>query len=214
MATVRFSPLISSMSGSTANVVFSVWKGRSYVRERVIPANPRSDDQVQQRNYMSKCVGWWHDMKAILKVACDELGATWSVSGFNAFVARDLKDMADGVAARIMPLNSPVNPVDNFEAATGTVDPGDISLSWTQGEAAALADAWVAYEKADVPAGQSAIVIQTTGIAVETGAATLTGLDPGEVYRLWLLVKREKTDLVSEMFSIARDATATSKAAA
>lgn len=213
MALVTFSPLISSMSGATAGAVFSRWKGRNYVRERVIPANPQSVDQTTQRNYMSSCVGWWHDLKTTLKASCDELGATWSVSGFNAFVARNLKDMADGVDERIMPLNSPVNPIDNLAAVVGVTDPGDIDLTWTQGEATTGQLTYVAYEKTATPAGQSAITIKDTGVAVEAEAYTLSGLDPDEEYNVWLLVERMVAGPITEMYSIARKKTATSKAA-
>lgn len=213
MALVKFSPAISAISGSTASIVFSRWKGRHYIRERVIPANPRSTLQTTQRNYFAKVVGWWHDVKAILKDACDELGATWSVSGFNAFQSRDVKDMADEVDERIMPLNTPVNPIDDLAAATGATAAGDIDLTWAQGEAVTGQIAFVLYEKTATPAGQSAVVIKTTAVAVETEAYTLEGLDPAIEYNVWLIVQRPTNAEVTEMFSIARKATATSKAA-
>lgn len=212
MALVKFSPAISSLSGSTASIVFSRWKGRHYIRERVIPANPKTAAQTTQRNFFAKVVGWWHDVKAILKDACDELGATWSVSGFNAFQSRNVQDLADAVDERIMPLNSPVNPIDDLAAATGVGASGDIDLTWAQGEATAGQICFVLYEKTATPAGQSAVVIATTATAVETEAYTLSGLDAAEEYNVWLIVQRPEAGAVSEMFSIARKATATSKA--
>lgn len=45
-------PLMSlDASGTVANtVVFSKWKGRNYVRQRVVPSNPHSADQEAARN--------------------------------------------------------------------------------------------------------------------------------------------------------------------
>jgi len=212
MALVNFSPLVSGVSGKTANIVFARWKGRAYIRERVIPANPQTVDQVTQRNFMSKSVGWWHDLKATLKDACDELGATWSVSGFNAFTARNLKDLADVVDERLMPLNSPENPVASLTAVTGVGASGDIDLTWVKGEADGLKLAYVAYEKTGTPAGQSAIAIKADVAIVNSGSYTLTGLDPATEYNVWLMVHRAAAPPITEMFSIACKDTATSKA--
>lgn len=212
MARIQLSPALSDISGKTGNIVFSRWKGRKYIRERVIPANPRSTDQTTQRNYFAKTVAWWHDLKSVLKDLCDELGATWSVSGFNAFQARNVKDMADEVAERIMPLNSPVNPIDTLVAATGVGSSGDIDLTWAQGEAVTGQYISIAYEKTSTPAGQSAIAIQADVEYVQTEACTLSGLDANEEYNVWVLAHRPSAGAVAEMYSIARKDTATSKA--
>lgn len=213
MALVKFSPAISAISGSTASIVFSRWKGRHYIRERVIPANPRSTLQTTQRNYFAKVVAWWHDVKAILKDACDELGATWSVSGFNALQSRNVKDMADAVDERIMPLNTPVNAINDLAGVVGVGAAGDIDLTWAQGEATTGQICFVLYEKTATPAGQGAVVIQTTATAVEAEAYVLGGLDPDVEYNVWLIVERPANAEVTQMFSIARKVTATSKAA-
>jgi len=213
MASVTFSPIISAIRGATAGIVFSVWKGRAYLRERVVPANPRTEDQTTQRDFLAKTVAWWHDLKATFKDACDELGATWSVSGFNAFTARNLKDFADAVDERIMPLNSPVNPIDTLVAATGDGAAGTIDLTWTQGESVTGQKCYACVEKTSTPAGQGAIAVIDTDTTVETEAYTIADLDSAEEYNVWLLVHRPEAGEVSEMFSIARKDTATSKAA-
>lgn len=48
-------PLMSlSASGTVAKTAtFSIWKGRAYVRQRVIPHNPQSPDQQLTRGYLA-----------------------------------------------------------------------------------------------------------------------------------------------------------------
>lgn len=36
-------------------IVYSIWKGRNYVRRLIVPANPKSDDQAQARLFMGAC---------------------------------------------------------------------------------------------------------------------------------------------------------------
>lgn len=212
MALINYGPFVSNISGKVGNTVCSRWKGRSYIRERVIPANPQSVDQTTQRNFLAKVVAWWHDIKSALKLPCDELGATWSVSGFNAWVARNLKDMADGVDERIMPLNTPINPIDNISADTGAGVAGDIDLIWDQGEADAGHDMFALCEKSGTPAGQGAMIIKDLAVTADAEAGVVSDLDAGIEYNVWLFVNRPEAGPLSDMYSIARKATATSKA--
>lgn len=90
MAKVK-SPLMSfSASGQIAkSLVFATWKGIADVRQYVIPANPRSTDQVTQRGYLTAAVAAWHaftrnvyDAAAFNILASLEASA---MSGFNIF---------------------------------------------------------------------------------------------------------------------------------
>lgn len=89
MARVIFSPLISAMSGKTADAVFASWKGIAYVRQHVIPANPQTAGQTAVRNALAEAVAMWQGLEARVNTAfnngADELG----YSGYNDFVSRN-----------------------------------------------------------------------------------------------------------------------------
>lgn len=93
MARVIFSPLISSMSGKTADAVFATWKGRPYVRERVIPANPQTAAQTAVRNSLAELVAMWHIMDADLQTAYGLGAANLAISGYNDWVGRNRAQM-------------------------------------------------------------------------------------------------------------------------
>lgn len=86
------SPLFSmGASGKLGNsLVYMSWKGIDDVRQYVIPANPRSTDQVAQRGYFTAAVLLWHTtaFNAADKVAFNLAAAQESsaMSGFNKFV--------------------------------------------------------------------------------------------------------------------------------
>jgi hypothetical protein len=51
------SPLFSDIRNKLgSNVVFSMWKGRPYMRSYVVPANPQSDAQTAERAHMAAIV--------------------------------------------------------------------------------------------------------------------------------------------------------------
>ncbi|MBA7524656.1 hypothetical protein ES705_16797 [subsurface metagenome] len=91
MAKVK-APLFSlSASGALAKtLVYADWKGIDYVRQYVIPANPKTADQQEQRGFFSAAIDAWH----IDGYTEDDVTA-WNLyalvqkiaaSGFNMFV--------------------------------------------------------------------------------------------------------------------------------
>ncbi|MBA7703887.1 hypothetical protein ES703_112684 [subsurface metagenome] len=98
-------PLISfSASGQIAKaVVYFSWKGINAVRQYVIPANPKSDDQITQRNRMTDAVAAWHaapydadDVTAIevevIEGVLDQAGDVFTPSGAmcKTFIIEDI----------------------------------------------------------------------------------------------------------------------------
>lgn len=94
MAKVTAPMLSFGGSGSVANaIVFSKWKGRSYVRQKVTPANPKSAGQTTTRNLFALGNAMW-------KVAPTEFVAPWDLfatgqvlTGRNAFLSSFVKNV-------------------------------------------------------------------------------------------------------------------------
>jgi len=75
-------------SGTLAGaLVFSKWKGRNYVRERVIPANPKSGGQVGVRSMFKFLTQIWAGLSAANKATWESRADDMVVSPFNAFVS-------------------------------------------------------------------------------------------------------------------------------
>lgn len=85
-------PLMSiDASGTYAKtLVFSKWKGRNYVRERVIPLNPKSALQLGVRSMMSFLSQAWTGLAAGEKDDYDAGALSKSISAFNEFLSQNL----------------------------------------------------------------------------------------------------------------------------
>ena len=81
-------PMFSlNASGTLADAVtFSNWKGRQYVRQRVIPANPKSDAQMGRRVMFGFLAQEWAGLPDGEKPAFKDLAENLNVSRFNAYV--------------------------------------------------------------------------------------------------------------------------------
>lgn len=75
-------------SGTLAGtLVFSTWKGRAYIRERVIPANPKSGGQVGVRAMFKFLTQIWAGLTAGNKATWEDRADDMVVSPFNAFIS-------------------------------------------------------------------------------------------------------------------------------
>lgn len=83
-----YGPLFSlDASGTMAKAItFSKWKGRNYVRQRVIPANPKSGGQIGIRAMFKFLSQTWTGLTAGNKATWEDRAKTAVVSPFNAFM--------------------------------------------------------------------------------------------------------------------------------
>ncbi len=115
-------PLFSlDASGSLdKTIVYSQWKGRSYVRRHAIPFNPKTPAQVNVRTAMKLLVTAWQGELPAYQEEWNTYGKTLNLSGFNAYVKR-------GMAEYIIQVTSAVTPT--AVSVTGT-PPADVWV-WT-----------------------------------------------------------------------------------
>ena len=85
-------PMMSvSASGKFGgSMVFATWKGRPYVRQLVIPSNPKAAMQVGVRVMMSFLAPLWNALGAGIKDDYDALALSRQISAFNAFIGENL----------------------------------------------------------------------------------------------------------------------------
>ena len=84
------SPIFSDIRNKLGeNVVFSMWKGRQYMRSYTKPSNPKTLAQTANRLHMEALVSYWQSHQATV----DAVKTLWNaaalsdlISGFNRFI--------------------------------------------------------------------------------------------------------------------------------
>jgi len=86
-----FAPALSlDASGTIGNAItFSKWKGRHYIRERIIPANPRSGLQVGFRAMFKFLAQNWATVASMDQASYNALADSLAISPFNAFMRKN-----------------------------------------------------------------------------------------------------------------------------
>lgn len=83
-----YGPMMSiDASGTLASTAtFSKWKGRNYVRKRVIPKNPKSGSQTGIRSMFRFLSKGWTGLSAANKATWEARAAAAIISPFNSFM--------------------------------------------------------------------------------------------------------------------------------
>ncbi len=71
-------------------LVFSIWKGRAYVRQRVIPTNPKSASQTGMRSMFSFLSKQWTNIAPIDQDTFNADAESKSISPFNSYMALNM----------------------------------------------------------------------------------------------------------------------------
>lgn len=136
-----YGPMMSMDASGTIGKIatFSKWKGRNYVRSRVVPANPKSALQVSVRAMLRFLSQAWVNVGATPQGTWDDLAAADQISPFNAFVGRNGSRWREFQApSQTYPApETGTPPVATLDTATG--GPSYIDLAFT---VTTLNDCW------------------------------------------------------------------------
>jgi len=144
MATTK-APLFGlDASGTLADsIVFSKWRGRTYVRKHAIPSNPRSALQVGMRSVFKYITQAWAGLTQAQKDAWNGLADPDNITQLNAQV-RDAQSRARrNEGWRRGPSEAAGTTPDAPTALVGVSQNKSVDLSWTR-PAVALGDYTVA----------------------------------------------------------------------
>ncbi len=134
-------PMMSlAASGTLADTItFSNWKGRAYVRERVIPSNPKSGAQVGRRAMFKFLTQNWAGVGAADQASWQDLADEIVASPFNAYLKSNMENWHNFLApTQPTPAVRTNTPSDNaLTAAAWEENRIKLTLAGT-----ALGDAW------------------------------------------------------------------------
>lgn len=115
------------------SIVFSSWKGRTYVRRLAIPANPKSGLQVGMRASMRFITQDFTNLTTAQKAAWDTLAAVTNITQLNAQVADAQKRTRVNDGVRRGPAETAGTTPSPAVSPLVTAQPKSIVLSWTAG---------------------------------------------------------------------------------
>lgn len=126
-----FGPALSLDASGTIGdaITFSKWKGRNYIRERVIPSNPRSGLQVGFRSMFRFLAQNWDALTAPEKATWNDLADAAVISNFNAYISQNQQRWRRFTAPTQDTPASEAGAVGTYTAGTPAATGGVASVS-------------------------------------------------------------------------------------
>jgi hypothetical protein len=125
------SGILGAVSGKVGPVVGGTWKGTNYLRARIIPANPQTVSQQNNRDKMSRIVYIAKQiLNSIIQVYWDPFYS--GMSGYNAFVKTNKEFLADTtflLSDTLQMSKGTLYPI-SISSATYNTGTGAISITW------------------------------------------------------------------------------------
>lgn len=177
---VQFTPVFSAASGKTGDIVAANWKGRAYIRRRVVPNNPNTVPQQDVRNSMARIVELFRTLDVKATAWLNTRGTLQRWSGANKFAS--LNRALEQSASLLVPL-PPIVQVDAIAdfAYDSEPVPGSLKADWTDPALAGYTKVFFATRQTDL--NVFADVTETT--LASAGTITFTGKTAGKTYQVY-----------------------------
>jgi hypothetical protein len=114
------------------SIVFSKWKGRTYVRRHAIPSNPQSPAQVGVRAIMTFLTQFYASLTAPQVAEWDALAASDQITPLNAMVRDGMNRAKIGQGWRRNPSAAVLTTINAPTAGAAAALPQGLRVSWTR----------------------------------------------------------------------------------
>lgn len=188
---IKWSPLVASASGTTADAVAASWKGIQYIRKHVIPHNPQTAAQTLVRESLARCVTLWRSLSGPFKDWLNTYGVDYRMSGFNVFMSKCRALEQAGDALPIVPANPYVDAPEDIAFVTGVGAAGTIDVSWVDNSPDGYTRMYFAVRRVD-----GAVFNAVAARDSDELAYTITGLADGEDYDCYAAFRHAVTGMI------------------
>ena len=178
-------PLFSlGASGAVGKaIVFSIWKGRPYVRQLVTPSNPKSGGQTGMRSMFAFLSQVWAGLSAANKATWESRAADKTVSPFNAFMSRNQELWRDYLPPTKEDAASGGGTASTITNEAAVAGERSITLSWDTGAGAEQWGVVIYRSTAPFTATWDNAIKVVTSAASQVGELIIDSpLDPGTYY--------------------------------
>lgn len=198
MAKTTAPALSFGASGKIADtMVFGTWKGQSYVRRHVVPANPQTTEQTKTRNAFS-----W--LQAVYKLAPSLVTDVWEAyakgkvfTARNGFTSQNLPTLRPATDLSVMTMSP--GALGGLPATAAVVTPGAGQLSVAVSVPAVLPQGWtiasavVAAIEDQNPQSGALYTVTAGEDTSDPYTVVLTGLDAA-LYQVFAWLKWTRPD--------------------
>lgn len=158
MARVNLSPIFNDSRGPIGPWTFSKWRGTQVLKARPSTPDQETESRMEVRKAYGRLCEVWGSLSSAIQIVWDIYSVAWGISGFNAFIKKNLALELAGSLLIIIPEHYSTLPVSSFQSQEGAAG-GDYKLVWSSPYSGPDYTAWIFIR----PSGKNELTELTQG---------------------------------------------------
>ncbi len=195
MADVKVNPVFEGFSKQIGDLVFFQSNGKTFVKRKGNPGNPRTLKQMSVRTSFSELISDWSSLTGIMHEGWNLRGKKKKMRGNNVFVKDNFQNQRIGSPIQLFHAVGKL-VLSNFSAAPGSS--GEILCSYTNSGVNAGNNIYFFTKKLTMGIASGEIVMHNGGDGTLT-QHTITGLEPGAGYCIYAIVTDAEYSIAVEV---------------
>jgi len=197
MADVKINPVFEGFSRQIGDLVFVTSNGKTFVKRKGNPGNPKTLKQMGVRNSLSELVRDWSSQNGIMHEGWKQWAKKKKKKGNNVFVSENFEEQRAGLPIQLFRAVGKLK-LTSFTAEAASS--GEITCRFTIAGESSGKHIYFFTKKQVMEMAVGEIVMHDGG-ADPVSAFTITGLEPSTGYYVYAVITNGEYDSATEVSS-------------
>jgi len=195
MADVKINPVFEGFSKQIGDLVFVQLNGKTFVKRKGNPGNPKTLKQIGVRNSLSELVKDWASLNGMMHEGWKQRAKKMRKKGNNVFVSENFTNQRSGLPIQLFRAVGNLK-LTAFTAAAGSS--GEITCQYTIAGGGSGKHIYF-FTKKQVNGMAAGKITSHDGGADPVSPFTITGLEPSTGYYIYAVVTNGEYDSATEV---------------
>ncbi len=195
MADVKLNPVFESFAKQIGDLVFYTYNGKTHVRRKGNPGNPKTPGQVIVRNSLVELVTDWSNTNGVLHEGWKQWAGKRKMKGNNAFVSQNFEKQRAGQPVELF---KPVGDLKLLEFSATEGGSGSLECTFNIKGGGADKYLYIFTKKRTESFADGELVMHSVG-EQPVSPCTVTGLEPGAGYCVYAAVTNGEYSAATEV---------------
>lgn len=195
MADVKLNPVFEAFGKKIGDLVFYTYNGKTHVRRKGNPGNPKTPGQMSVRNSLSELATDWASMNGMMHEGWKQWAEKRKMKGNNAFIGQNFEKQRQGLPVELF---KPVGSIRITEFTAAPAGTGSITCTFTIEGGSQDRHVYFFTKQRSGNIASGDLTMHSAGLS-PASPYTITGLEPGAEHCVYISVTNNEYNSATEV---------------